>query len=204
MKVGLFIGLLVLLVMSSNFLSALEPFAMEHIVTWQVKDKQEDLVTFSVGDIGSLFDVKALWLNAFKERYKGRITTAELETDLAYGGKAIEQGLADTTSTLVTAKKEGQLVGFAFFKPVSSDTVELFIVAVEPSLQRLGIGAELVFSIFKAAPAVNRVVLSSFKPNVEAHAFYKKLGFQELKDEALMKALSEMPERSYWFEYYRR
>ncbi len=80
--------------------------------------------------------------------------------------------------TLVVAKREGKIVGFAGFKPTEVPR-QLYItqLAVDPACWNQGIGRQLVFSALDLYHDVSSLALIVRKINSVAQGFYLKLGF---------------------------
>lgn len=171
--------------------------------TWQAKDKLNQPITFQQIIAGDLTQERNLLFLTFKERYKGRIPDAVLEPLLKEGFKKIEDYITHQTthSFFITAKKDGELCGLIFFELLPENTVTIWEIIVHPSYQGCGIGKQLLFSIFKFAPTTKRIVLASRKENLEAHAFYERLGFKKTNDFNKIDVIGGNSEYSFGFEY---
>jgi ribosomal protein S18 acetylase RimI-like enzyme len=62
------------------------------------------------------------------------------------------------------------------------DSYELVEIAVQPSLQGLGIGAALIEKLLEGRPEATCVL--STRTDSEAHRLYRRLGFEELNEMA--------------------
>ena len=90
--------------------------------------------------------------------------------------KNLEQ--PDCSLQIVTAKKEDIPVGFAIFEMKTYPTsVYLSELLVDPNSQRNGIGKNLVFSVLRRFPELEKIVLVTRKANFQATAFYPAIGF---------------------------
>ena len=90
--------------------------------------------------------------------------------------KNLEQ--PDCSLQIVTARKGEIPVGFAIFEMKTYPTsVYLSELIVDPNFQRMGIGKNLVFSVLRRLPELEKIVLVTRKVNFQANAFYPAIGF---------------------------
>lgn len=79
---------------------------------------------------------------------------------------------------IVTAWKEEIPVGFAIFEMKTYPTsVYLSELLVDPNSQRNSVGKNLVFSVLRRFPELEKIVLVTRKANFQATAFYPAIGF---------------------------
>jgi [ribosomal protein S18]-alanine N-acetyltransferase len=87
---------------------------------------------------------------------------------------------ADTNA--VVAVRGQHIVGFALMK-YKEEEAYLHLFAVHPSAQRLGIGTALITWLEKTVrtAGIGLIYLEARQANTAARAFYKQLGYQEIK-----------------------
>ena len=79
----------------------------------------------------------------------------------------------------IEARKEGEIAACCVVSRLF-DEIEILDVAVAPQWRRLGVGGQLLQSIFTALPEdIARVLLEVRASNRPARALYRKLGFSE-------------------------
>jgi ribosomal protein S18 acetylase RimI-like enzyme len=76
---------------------------------------------------------------------------------------------------------ENKLVGFATFEmePYEKNGCYMNLLVVDKDYQGLGIGKNLTFSMLTKYPKMKSINVLVRKVNLEAYAFYKKIGFFE-------------------------
>lgn len=80
---------------------------------------------------------------------------------------------------VVAKNGEGRTVGFASFDVTDPERIYVMQMAVDPELQRSGIGRQLLFSILEEFRSVKHLNLITRRMNEQATAFYQRLGFNE-------------------------
>ncbi len=83
---------------------------------------------------------------------------------------------------LVTAKKSSEIVGFVIFEERKPREVYVTPLVIHPSMQKTGLGKELIFSILKRMPDLKKMSLITMRSNANAIGFYKHNGFKEFND----------------------
>lgn len=82
--------------------------------------------------------------------------------------------------SLIVAKKEGKVIGFAGFKETEIEhQIYITQLAVDPDHWHKGIGKHLVFSVFDIYENVQKLVVIPRRINQVARYFYFGLGFVE-------------------------
>ena len=101
--------------------------------------------------------------------------------------RRVLRSIGDAHTNVVVAlenKQDGaqRLTGFGIMK-YHDDEAHLLLLAVQASDRRRGIGAALVTWLEKAAlvSGVGQVYLESRMSNLQARAFYRKLGYREVQ-----------------------
>ena len=98
--------------------------------------------------------------------------------------------LADPTTNIFIAEENGQALGYIFCKlidrpenPFTFAVRYLHIdqISVRPAAQSKGVGAKLIQRAIVLALELNlqRIQLDSWGFNIEAHAFFEKMGFEK-------------------------
>lgn len=79
---------------------------------------------------------------------------------------------------MLSAKLDGKVIGFVGFKDTDQQN-EVYIaqLAVDPSYWQLGLGKELIFSIFDIKKETVRLFVIPRRINEVARQFYSHLGF---------------------------
>jgi ribosomal protein S18 acetylase RimI-like enzyme len=83
---------------------------------------------------------------------------------------------------LVTAKKGSEIVGFVIFEMRKFQEVYVTPLVIHPSMQKTGLGKELIFAILKKMPNLKRMSLITMRSNTNAVCFYNHIGFKEFED----------------------
>lgn len=161
-----------------------EPALMQQdqAVDWFLCDKKNNLLHFEWIMNGDLCEEEQLYLRTFKELYK--------DVPESYFGPQglvpfLQKIFAEEKSDLhnryfVSVKKDGHVIAFASFKKIAQEhEVYLKLIVTDTSCRQCGIGGELILTILKKLPNIQRIVLDTRKKNNGAHDFYKKLGFKE-------------------------
>lgn len=96
------------------------------------------------------------------------------------------------------AEADDEAAGFAAWRDEAPGVIYLEEIAVDPALQRFGIGRRLIERLFEEAKegSFGEVVLRSWKKADWAQAFYKKLGFHEVGDDAPPKVKEWLEEKT--------
>ncbi|MBK6516394.1 MAG: GNAT family N-acetyltransferase [Polyangiaceae bacterium] len=96
------------------------------------------------------------------------------------------------------AEADYETAGFAAWRDEAPGIIYLEEIAVEPAMQRFGVGRKLMERLFEEAKEgdFGEVVLRSWKKAEWAQAFYKKLGFKEIGDDAPPKVKEWLEEKT--------
>jgi ribosomal-protein-alanine N-acetyltransferase len=90
--------------------------------------------------------------------------------------------LHDEATNVLIAEREGELAGFAIME-YADDSAHLLLLAVQRDLRRQGIGSTLVVWLETTAltAGIAKIYLEARTRNEEARAFYRALGYREIK-----------------------
>jgi ribosomal protein S18 acetylase RimI-like enzyme len=96
--------------------------------------------------------------------------------------RRVMRSIADSHTNVVVALDGGRLVGFGIMH-YHDDEAHLALLAVATVDRRRGIGAALVTWLEKAAlvSGVGQVYLETRQNNLQARAFYRRLGYLEIQ-----------------------
>jgi ribosomal protein S18 acetylase RimI-like enzyme len=94
----------------------------------------------------------------------------------AYSADSLRKRIA--SNVLLVARKEGNIVGFADFRPLSAADVELAAIYVLPEVQSQGVGGRLVAAGIARFAAGMRFVLRVERDNASAQRFYEARGYK--------------------------
>ncbi len=92
------------------------------------------------------------------------------------------RALRDVNTNVVVASEQERLIGFAIME-YRRDEAHLVLLAVEPSRRRAGVGSALIAWLEATAltAGIGIIHLESRRRNLAARAFYRKLGYQEVR-----------------------
>lgn len=128
-------------------------------------------------------DIEAVARMTWADTYDGLIPhEAQAEyLDQSYTPEALLPAIEHPDRWFFVASHEGEVIAFADFGPVDDRTIELFRMYVDPAVQRLGVGSELLQAGLDAARATGRpyrkILLYVEDGNVKGQRFYSKHGF---------------------------
>jgi len=94
----------------------------------------------------------------------------------AYSADSLRQRMG--SDVFLAALRDGEIVGFADFRPLSQTEVELAAIYVLPGMQGQGIGGRLLAAGIARFAAGTRFVLRVERDNVPAQRFYEARGFR--------------------------
>lgn len=91
----------------------------------------------------------------------------------------------DVGGTFLVAEHEGHLVGTGGYRPVPGGRAEVLRVRVHPALRRAGVGRAVMSGLEARATAagLRELVLDTATNQPEAMAFYRALGYREVRRE---------------------
>jgi ribosomal protein S18 acetylase RimI-like enzyme len=164
--------------------------------------KASNIINFGAIDYvesGNLENEKKVFKMAFTECYKdiplhdlgiGQPTSRHKTLDqfLQAAFEDEERDLAGKKSNtyfLHATTEQGQIIGYASFDvEEKEDGKQAYIrhLAVDPSFERQGIGARLVYFILDENPSLTRIYLVTRRVNNKAILFYQKLSFKKSND----------------------
>lgn len=92
------------------------------------------------------------------------------------------RALRDVNTNVIVARDQGRPIGFAIME-YRRDEAHVVLLAVEPSYRRTGVGSGLVGWLEATAliAGIGVVHLEARRRNVTARAFYRKLGYKEIR-----------------------
>jgi ribosomal-protein-alanine N-acetyltransferase len=90
------------------------------------------------------------------------------------------RSIDDRNTNVVVASDDGHLAGFGIMK-YRDDEAHLFLLAVDPSYRRQGVGTALMTWLERTAltAGIGVIYLEARLVNIEARAFYRRLGYRE-------------------------
>src|SRR5438445_45553 len=96
--------------------------------------------------------------------------------------RRVQRSIADAHTNVVVALDAQHLAGFGIMR-YHDDEAHLLLLAVNPADRRRGVGAALVTWLEKAAlvSGVGQVYLEARAGNLQARAFYRRLGYLEVQ-----------------------
>ena len=91
------------------------------------------------------------------------------------------KALREDATNVIVARRSNQVAGFAIMK-YGDDTAHIVLFAVDAACRRCGIGSALMSWLETTArtAGINAIQLEARSTNVEARAFYRQLGFNEI------------------------
>jgi ribosomal-protein-alanine N-acetyltransferase len=94
----------------------------------------------------------------------------------------ITAALHDPAVNFAVARERGELAGFGIMQ-YKDDEAHLLLLAVDPARRRKGIGRALMQSLEATAltAGIGLIRLEARTGNAEARAFYRKLGYLDIK-----------------------
>jgi len=157
-------------------------FALEATAT--NNNKQQQTITIAhLSKDDDLKEVEQLFIRTFKDAYKDiPLDVLKIENLDAFLKAAFEdepEELKKPNVFCTIAKNANSIVGVISFEPTEQQN-EVYIrqLAIDPAIQKQGIGSTLVASITKQLPATTRIIVATRRVNKPAWKFYEKLGFQ--------------------------
>lgn len=99
----------------------------------------------------------------------------------------------DKIHEAIVVYQNGCPIGGGAFRSIDSETAELKRIFVQPDWQGQGVGKELVSRLIAWASELGykKLILESAKPLSEAHALYRKLGFEMIPNYGPYVAMEE-------------
>lgn len=90
------------------------------------------------------------------------------------------RSIGDRNTNVAVASDDGHLAGFGIMK-YRDDEAHLFLLAVDPSFRRQGVGSALMAWLERTArvAGIGVVYLETRLASMEARAFYRRLGYRE-------------------------
>jgi ribosomal-protein-alanine N-acetyltransferase len=88
----------------------------------------------------------------------------------------------EATNVVVVAGRDGEIAGFAIME-YAEDAAHLLLLAVHEDARRQGIGSALLAWLEKTVltAGIGKIFLEVRTRNEEARAFYRELGYREIK-----------------------
>lgn len=137
---------------------------------------------------GDLSEAQVVFNRAFKDAYKDvsldvlKVESLDAFLQAAFEDEPLDLNNPSKKVVCAIAKEAGRTIGFITFEPTeNSDEVYVRQLAVDPVVQKKGVGHKLMAAIDETFPKTKRIVLATRKVNTPACNFYKKQGFQECK-----------------------
>ena len=160
--------LIALLTIATNTLSALAEIKIEYVKS------------------GNLEEAQVVFNRAFKEAYKDipldvlKVESLDSFLKAAFEDEPIDLNNPDKHVICAIAKNGEKIVGLITFEPTENPN-EVYIrqLAVDPEMQKKGIGQQLMNTVKTSLPTTKKILLATRKVNTPACKFYKKLGFHE-------------------------
>jgi len=110
----------------------------------------------------------------------------KLENDIfkteSYSKESLLQILKDEYSTIILAKLNDEILGYAIFQKTPDELLEILKIAIKEQYQKLGVATKIFeqIELLKKVERLYNVMLEVNEHNEKAIAFYKKMGFKEL------------------------
>lgn len=153
--------------------------------TWDFVDVDGEKITFDwVKPNSSLVEEEKVFIKSFTEAYKN-LSLSDLGVEdkslfLKDAFSDVRKDFSEERTLLLTAAKNGKVIGFVSFKPTEKAT-QMYIgqLAVDPAYWRKGIGKELVFGISHLQPELTKLVAIGRRKNGIGRNFFLKIGFTE-------------------------
>jgi ribosomal protein S18 acetylase RimI-like enzyme len=123
----------------------------------------------------------AIHAAGWREGFAG-IVPPELTPETGELAERMRERFAEPSRGRAVAEIDGSVLGFCFFGP-SRDTgaersvAEIYVLFVDPSTWRRGIGRALVSHALEKLDEYRDLTLWSAAENARANAFYERLGF---------------------------
>lgn len=143
-------------------------------------------VTIAYVTGGALEDERQFFVRAFKDAYKDipldvlKVDNLEAFLLTSFDDAVMHFNKMDKKVHCAVARSEGMPVGIIMFEPTGSDgAVYIELLAVDPSVQKRGIGQQLIAVIQTTLPSTNKIILATRRVNSVACNFYKKIGFKQ-------------------------
>jgi ribosomal protein S18 acetylase RimI-like enzyme len=114
------------------------------------------------------------WDHTYRDSIPERVR--EEFVGCAYSAASLRKRIA--SNVLLVVRKEGNIVGFADFRPLTQTEIELAAIYVLPEVQSQGVGGRLVAAGIARFAAGTRFVLRVERDNATARRFYEARGFQ--------------------------
>jgi len=135
---------------------------------------------------GALEEEKAVFTRSFKDAYKDipldvlKVESLDAFLQAAFEDEPLDLNNPNKKVVCAVAKSEETLVGVIFFEPTEREN-EVYIrqMAVDPSMQRKGVGQLLMATIQTTLPTTTRLIVATRKVNKPACNFYQKIGFKQ-------------------------
>lgn len=96
--------------------------------------------------------------------------------DRAYSADSLRQRIG--SNLFLVALQEGNIVGFADFRPLSRTEVDLAAIYVLPEMQAQGVGGRILAAGISRFAAGTRFILRVERDNAAAIGFYETHGFR--------------------------
>jgi ribosomal protein S18 acetylase RimI-like enzyme len=164
-----------LLFIGSSFISL-------DVHAWTFTARSGDQIELDWIEQHDLRQEEEVFINAFMEAYKDfsneQLGIVDKYTFLKNAFQDVVEDHEKGDGYLLSAKLDGKVIGFAGFKETEQEN-EVYIsqLAVDPRYWQLGVGKELVFSIFTIKKDTARLVVIPRRINEVARQFYAHLGF---------------------------
>jgi ribosomal protein S18 acetylase RimI-like enzyme len=157
---------------------------------WSFVDKKGNPIICEWGDAVTLEQVRQVFIETWLDRglYKMWLDA----TDAASAEKKLNENWNQRMeyyrpkltkqppeAFFAVAKKNSAVVGFVIFDVVKPGEAFVNPLMIHPSMQSVGLGKELLFSVLKQKPDLKRIFLATSCDHADAIAFYKHLGFKE-------------------------
>jgi ribosomal-protein-alanine N-acetyltransferase len=96
--------------------------------------------------------------------------------------RAVAREILRRDTEVIVARLEGRILGFAAMRFLDDDA-HLLLLGVVPAHQRSGLGRQLLEWLEKCADTagITRIQLQVRADNMRARAFYRKLGYREVR-----------------------
>lgn len=147
-------------------------------------DKKGDIIQLQWLTSPDIEPLHSIYYQGFKHAYHSFTPeqigiTEDFEDHLEHMFQECREHVKNAINVMhcLIARKENNIIGFAIFELLDSETVYLYSLAIDPNMHGRGLGRPLIFSIFEKEPQAKKIVLHTRSVNQHAIDFYTHLGF---------------------------
>ncbi len=139
---------------------------------------EEETVQIRDADVDNVREIQRVAQTTWDHTYRDSIPERVRAEFLGQAYSADSLRLRMESNVFLVALQDGNIVGFADFRPLSQAEVELAAIYVLPEMQGQGIGGRLLAAGIARFAAGMRFVLRVERDNAPAHRLYEARGFR--------------------------